>query len=69
LIKRAAMASPMRPRPIQPIGCDALLLDALLFDGLLLDCLLIMGRGNLNDCSAFLLALQFGWAFQRCPCP
>src|SRR5262245_25843109 len=26
LIRRAAMASPMRPRPIQPTACDALLL-------------------------------------------
>jgi hypothetical protein len=31
LIKRAAIASPMRPSPIQPIACDALLLlDAVL---------------------------------------
>ena len=26
LIRRAAIASPMRPRPIQPISCDAVLI-------------------------------------------
>jgi hypothetical protein len=46
LIKRAAMASPMRPSPIQPMACDALLLDAVLLAAVLFDAWVLIGGGT-----------------------